>query len=185
MRKGAHAHERERERGRAHEKEGAHAHERETETETERERVCVCVCTSVRGGALLDPCDIVFPPHEPPHKVRGQERNNHKNGLGPVAVLCRLSLEQRETLHQIILLCVPLNHHSFSPSLTFLAAALFSAAHLELPVPLPALPASDSNHSPPGTAPPQLDLSCEANREKDGESPSRSSGSNEDTSAFS
>ncbi len=51
----------------------------------------------------------------------------------------------------------------------FLAAALFSAAHLELPVPLPALPASDSNHSPPGTAPPQLDPSCEANREKDGE----------------
>ncbi len=39
------------------------------------------------------------------------------------------SLEQRETLHQIILLCVPLNHHSFSPSLTFLGSGpLFSSS---------------------------------------------------------
>ncbi len=43
-----------------------------------------CVCTSVRGGALLDPCDIVFPPHEPPHMFGGREWNIHKNGLGPV-----------------------------------------------------------------------------------------------------
>ncbi len=81
------------------------------------------------------------------------------------------SLEQRETLHQIILLCVPLNHHSFSPSLTFLgsgplfssssraacAAACFARRRLQPPSP-------SGNSSPP-----QLDPSCEANREKDGE----------------
>ncbi len=53
-----------------------------------RERERVCVCTSVRGGALLDPFYTAFPPHEPPHMVGGQERNNHKNVLGPVAVPC-------------------------------------------------------------------------------------------------
>ncbi len=69
----------------------------------ERERVCVC--TSVRGGALLDPCDIVFPPHEPSHKVRGQELNKHKSGLGPVAVLCRLSRTERNSTSDHSTLC--------------------------------------------------------------------------------
>ncbi len=68
-----------------------------------RERVCVC--TSVRGGALLDPCDIVFPPHEPPHMVGGQEWNIHKNGLGPVAVLCRLSRTERNSTSDHSTLC--------------------------------------------------------------------------------
>ncbi len=103
-----------RERGRAHEKEGACARERERERERERrgcegererERESVCVCTSVRGGALLDQCDIVFPPHEPPHMVGGQERNNHKNGLGPVAVLCRLSRTERISTSDHSTLC--------------------------------------------------------------------------------
>ncbi len=67
--------------------------------------MCVCVCTSVRGGALLDPCDIVFPPHEPPHMVGGQEWNNHKNGLGPVAVLCRLSRTERNSTSDLSTLC--------------------------------------------------------------------------------
>ncbi len=64
-----------------------------------RERECVCVC--VRGGALLDPCDIVLPPH----MVGSQEWNTHKNGLGPVAVLCRLSRTERNSTSDHSTLC--------------------------------------------------------------------------------
>ncbi len=67
-------------------------------------------------------------------------------------------------------LCVPLNHHSFSPSLTFSGnGPLFSssstaacAAATLARFLLQPLPSGNSS-------PPQLDPSCEANREKDGE----------------
>ncbi len=92
-----------RKRGRTltREREGERARERERESVS----VSVCVCTSVRGGALLDPCDIVFPPHEPPHMVGGQERNKHKNGLGPVAVPCHLSRTERNSTSDHSTLC--------------------------------------------------------------------------------
>ncbi len=78
-----------RERGRAH----------------ERESVCVCVPLCVGGGAPLDPFDRQFPPHEPSHMVGGQELNKHKNGLGPVAVLCRLSRTERNSTSDHSTLC--------------------------------------------------------------------------------
>ncbi len=101
-----------------------------------RERESVCVCTSVRGGALLDLFYIVFPPHEPSHMVGGQERNKHKSGLGPVAVPCRLSRTEKLYIRSFYFVFLSIITLSVLLS-PLLAAALFSAAHLELPVPLP------------------------------------------------
>ncbi len=93
--------------------------------ERERESVCVRLCV---GG----PCSIRFIQHFLPMSLR--IRFEARNGISIKMVLDPWlypadSLEQRETLHQIILLCVPLNHHSFSPSLTFLGSGpLFSSS---------------------------------------------------------
>ncbi len=82
-------------------------------------------------------------------------------------------------------LSVPLNHQTPSVLLLpFPAAALFFAAPLELPRPLPTSPSVCKGRPPLEQLLPQLELSCEAIREKD-MSPSRSSRSNEDSSAFS
>ncbi len=79
------------------------------------------------------------------------------------------SLEQRESLHQIILLCVPLNHHSSSPSLTFLGSGPLFSSSSRAACAAACLARLRLQPLPSGNSSPQLDPSCEANREKDGE----------------
>ncbi len=132
-----------------------------------RERVCVCVCVPLCvGGPRLIHLIHNFLPMSLRIWLEARNGISIKMFSDPWLYPAD-SLEQRETLHQIILLCVPLNHHSFSPSLTFLGSGpLFSSssraacaaaclARLRLQ------PTRSGNSSPP-----QLDPSCEANRER-------------------
>ncbi len=144
-------------------------HGEERERARARERVCVCVCVCVPlcvGGPRLIHLIYYFLPMSLRIWLEARNGIPIKMILDPW-LYPAISLEQRETLHQIILLCVPLNHHSFSPSLTFLGSGpLFSSssraacaaaclARLRLQ------PTRSGNSSPP-----QLDPSCEANRER-------------------
>ncbi len=99
----------ERERGRAHERE------------------CVCVPLCVGGPRLIHLIHNFLPMSL---RIWLEARNGISIKMFSDPWLYPAdSLEQRETLHQIILLCVPLNHHSFSPSLTFLGSGpLFSSS---------------------------------------------------------